>query len=168
MSEVYVGQILMSGFNFAPKNFAFCDGQLLPINQYQALFSLLGTQYGGNGTSTFALPDLRGRVPLGADGTYTQGRAGGTSGVTLNSAQLPPHNHGFVGTSATGTSRAPTNGLYASALVEPVYTASSGPQVQMASQTISPTGDSQPHDNMQPSLAINFSIALTGIFPSRS
>ena len=169
MSEVFLGQIMLGGFDFAPAHFALCNGQLLPISQNQALFSLLGTQYGGNGTTTFALPDTRGRAPLGADKNngYVQGQASGVETVTLTNSTLPAHVHAFMGSTADAAVRSPTDALYAKTSGENLY-AAPGTQATLASQTVSPSGGSQPHNNMQPYLAVNFFIALSGIFPSRS
>ncbi len=176
MSEYFIGQVLMTGFNFAPKYFAQCNGQLLPIAQNQALFSLLGTQYGGNGTTNFALPDLRARTPVGYATSVDPGwqppavqigEVGGVENVTLLSSNLPPHIHGAVGTSAAGTTRNPRNNLYATPGV-PIYGPSTGPQVPLNPQTLSATGGNQPHPNLQPYSTINFCIALQGIFPSRN
>jgi microcystin-dependent protein len=168
MSEVFLGQIMLGGFDFAPAHFALCNGQILPIAQNQALFSLLGTQYGGNGTTTFALPDMRGRTPLGADGnSYTQGQAGGIETVTLTNSTLPTHTHGFMGSTTDATARSPADALYGKTSNESIY-ASPGSQATLASQTVGASGGSQAHNNMQPYLATNFFIALSGIFPSRS
>jgi len=167
MSEVFLGQVMLGGFDFAPAHFALCNGQLLPIAQNQALFSLLGTQYGGNGTTTFALPDMRGRTPLGASNNYPQGQVGGAESVTLTNGNLPAHVHALMGSTANATSKPPTNALYGTTSGESIY-AASGTQATLASQTIGDTGGSQPHSNMQPYLAVNFFIALSGIFPSRN
>jgi microcystin-dependent protein len=176
MSDHFLGQILMAGFNFAPRYFARCDGQLLAISQNQALFSLLGTQYGGNGVTTFALPDLRGRAPLGYASSVDPGwqpsnvqigQLGGVETVTLLASQLPAHVHMANGTTANGTTRNPNNAVYAntsSALHGPA----TGPQVTLHPSTVANAGGTQPHPNMQPYTAINFCIALQGIFPSRN
>jgi microcystin-dependent protein len=176
MSEFFIGQVMLTGFGFPPKYFAQCNGQLLAIAQNQALFSLLGTQYGGNGTTNFALPNLQGRTPIGfassADGSWQPtpvqiGEMGGTENVTLLNANLPPHVHGAFGTTAAGTTRNPRNSLYAAPSV-PIYGPGSGPQVPLNPQTLSAAGGTQPHPNLQPYTTINFCIALTGIFPSRN
>ncbi|MDE2308220.1 MAG: phage tail protein [Xanthomonadaceae bacterium] len=177
MADVYIGQIMLAGFGFPPKGFAACNGQLLPINQYQALFSLLGTQYGGNGTTNFALPDLRGRVPVGAGpsadpawqpAALVQGTAGGAESVPLQGANLPPHTHTAQASSAAGTARNPANALYAGSGSESIYAPASGPQAALNAQTVGTTGSGAPHENMQPFRVVNFNIALTGYFPSRS
>ena len=168
MSDYFIGQVKMVGFNFAPRDFAFCNGQLLAISQNTALFSILGTTYGGNGQTTFALPDLRGRTPVGGNGLPVQlGEAGGQEAVTLTVNQIPPHTHGVYADTAAGTTRNPGNALYATTPT-PLHGPSNGPLVQLDPRTIGPSGGSQPHPNMQPYLAINFCIALFGFYPSRN
>ncbi|MGH8085781.1 MAG: phage tail protein [Lysobacter sp.] len=164
MSDVFLGQILPLAFNFAPRGFASCAGNIMSIAQNTALFSLLGTQYGGNGTTTFALPDLRGRVPLG-QASSPIGQAAGAEAVTLTDAQMPQHMHGAVGTSVAGSLRNPSGGLYGTA-TENLYTRA-GASVPLSPDTVLPAGGNQPHTNLQPYLALNFCIALQGIFPSR-
>ncbi|KGM53266.1 microcystin-dependent protein [Lysobacter daejeonensis GH1-9] len=182
MSEFFIGQVMMAGFGFAPKYFAQCNGQLLPINQNQALFSLLGTQYGGNGTTNFALPDLRGRTPVGyassVDPSWQPpavqiGQAAGAENVTLLASNLPAHGHPVNASTSDGTSRIPTGRMYANSTNSggtaiPLYGPSNGPRVGMNPQTVAPAGGNQPHSNLQPYTAINFCIALSGIFPSRN
>lgn len=181
MSEFFIGQIMMAGFDFAPKFWAQANGQLLPINQNQALFSLLGTQYGGNGTTNFALPDLRSRTPIGyassVDPSWQPpsvqiGQASGVENVTLLSTNLPAHAHSVNASTANGDNRNPTGRLYAtstnSAAVPNLYSASSGPLVPQSPQSVAPAGGNQPHPNLQPYSVINFCIALSGIFPSRN
>ncbi|MEO7065998.1 MAG: tail fiber protein [Rhodanobacter sp.] len=172
MSDYFIGQIMLTGFNFAPRNFALCNGQLMPIAQNQALFALLGVQYGGDGVRTFALPDLRGRVPLNSGAAtganYSAGDAGGVPSVTLNNANLPIHNHGMLGTSTAGAAKTPTGALYGNTSgTEALYAPSSGAQVVLAQQNLGAVGGNQPHNNMQPYEVVSFAIALTGIFPSR-
>lgn len=175
MSDFYLGQVMLTGFGFAPKGFAQCNGQLLPITQNQALFSLLGITYGGNGVSTFALPDLRGRLPVGYGAStdpnwqptnYPQGTAGGVEAVTLLQANLPAHAHVANATTAAGVARNPNNAMYGTPS-ESIF-GPSGNLVPLAPTDIGLTGSTQPHSNMQPFLAINFNIALTGVFPTRS
>jgi len=166
MTEIYLGQILPAAFQFAPKGFAQCNGQLMAIAQNQALFSLLGTQYGGDGRTTFALPDLRGRTPIGYNTSYPIGAVGGTETVTLTSQQLPTHAHQLVGTAAANTTRNP-NGAMLGASTGAEYAPTGGPQVDLAPNSIAAAGGNQPHENMQPYNVINYCIALTGIFPSR-
>lgn len=177
MAEYYVGQIMLSGFNFAPRGFAACNGQIMPISQNQALFALLGVMYGGNGQTTFALPNLQGRTPIHAGGSadpnwqptpYTQGQPLGVESVTLQPGQLPLHNHLANGTTTAGSIRNPTNTLYGNSGAEAIYAQSAGPQVTLAPQTVAPVGGNGTHQNMQPFRVLNFSIALSGIFPPRS
>lgn len=174
MTEVFVGQIMMTGFGFPPRGFALCNGQTMPIVQNQALFSLLGTRFGGDGRSTFALPDLQGRTPLGsgvsADPSwqpdpYPAGSVGGSEAVTVNTQQLPMHVHTASGTSAEGGQRNPTNALYGTN-AKPIY--APGAPIPLADQTVTQSGGNQPHDNMQPFGVISFCIALIGTYPSRS
>jgi microcystin-dependent protein len=176
MSEFFIGQIMMTGFNFAPRFWALSNGQLLPINQNQALFSLLGTQYGGNGTTNFALPDLRSRTPIGyassVDPSWQPpavqiGQASGVENVTLLSTNLPSHSHQLNATTSNGTTRNPNNAIYANSAVS-LFSASSGPAVPLNAATVGPSGGNQPHPNLQPYSVINFCVALSGIFPSRN
>ena len=175
MTDQYLGEIRPLAFNFAPQYWAQCNGQLLPINQYQALFSLLGTYYGGNGTNNFALPDLRGRVPFAQSGSYTIGQAGGTETVTLNQTTIPQHNHLFVGTTSSGNDLTPTNSGFLLGTVYNVHGSSAdnfyvaaGGLTPLNPGSVGPVGNSQPHTNIQPYLAINWCIALQGIYPSRN
>lgn len=168
MTEVFLGQVMPTAFNFAPKNFALCNGQLLPIAQNQALFSLLGTSYGGDGRVTFALPDLRGRTPIGMGPSNPIGQVSGQETVTLLTPQLPAHTHDFNGTTTLGTTRNPTGGLFAGTASTLLYSGTNGSQVPLAPQTVALAGGGQPHENMQPFKVINYCIALTGIFPSRN
>lgn len=167
MTEIFLGQILPAAFAFAPKGFAQCNGQMLAIAQNQALFSLLGTQYGGDGRVTFGLPDLRGRTPIGFNDTYPIGAAGGAETVTLTSQNLPTHVHQLSGTAATDTTRNPNGGLLGTATTN-LYAPTGGPQVLLAPGSVASTGGTHPHENMQPYSVINYCIALTGIFPSRN
>lgn len=178
MAEFFMGQVMMTGFNFAQKYFAFCNGQLLAINQNTALFSLLGTYYGGNGVNNFALPNLQGRSPVGfgssADPSwqpspYPLGTVTGTPTVTLLTSNLPAHNHTMAATTSPGAGRGLPSGLFAtaSASTENIY----GPAtnlVPLAPTSIGLTGGTQPHPNLQPYQAITFVIALQGIYPSRN
>ena len=170
MSEPFLGEIRAFGFNFAPRGWASCNGQLLPINQNQALFALLGTIYGGNGQTTFALPDLRGRVPInqgqssGAS-TYSLGQAIGVENVTLLVSQIPAHTHRLNASPDNATTTDPGNNLLA--VARSATYASSG-SAAMNPGAIAITGGSQPHENRQPYLTVNYCIALQGIFPSRN
>ena len=165
MSEPFLGEIRIMSFNFPPKGWAQCNGQLLPINQNQGLFSLLGTTYGGNGQTTFALPNLRGRVPIHMGNGHTQGEAAGSEAVTVNIQQLPQHLHLASASASGGDTPFANNTMLAAA--GNLYT---GPANLVALQASSVTnvGGSQPHLNMQPFLTLNFCIALQGIFPSQS
>lgn len=165
MSEPFLAEIKLFSFGFSPRGWANCAGQLLPINQNQALFSLLGTTYGGNGTTNFALPDFRGRAPLHWGGGVTLGERGGQETVSLTAAQMPSHAHPVSASSLPPSVGAPTGSTWASG-GSAAYAASAN--ASMAADTLSPSGGSQPHSNLQPHLALNFCIALQGIFPSRS
>ena len=169
MSDFFIGEIRIMSFNFAPRNWAMCSGQLLPINQNQALFSLLGTQFGGNGQTTFALPDMRGRVPIHMGGIngYVIGQNGGEVAHTLTMAEMPTHTHAMAATSAAAVAGVgPGSGIPAVAAHAPYRSGS--PQPLVAMHAMNSTGGSQPHNNMQPYLRINFCIALVGIFPARN
>lgn len=178
VSDFFIGQVMMTGFNFAPKFWAQCNGQLLPISQNQALFSLLGTQFGGNGTTNFALPDLRGRSPVGYASSVDpawqppgvqMGQTGGVENVSLLSTNIPAHTHGVNASTTPGDNRIPSNRVYATNTTagQSLYAASTGPVVPLNPQTVATAGGNQPHPNIQPYTAINFCIALSGIFPSR-
>jgi microcystin-dependent protein len=180
MSQPFLGEIIIFAGNFAPRGFALCQGQLLPISQNTALFSLLGTTYGGNGTTTFGLPDLRGRYPRGMGtgpglSTVVEGELGGAENQTLTLNEIPAHTHtatenvsnaaGTVGTpNGAFLAKDPTGGSV------PMYnsTATPGKALAAGAITVSPSGGSQPHPVLDPFLALNFCIALTGIFPSRN
>lgn len=174
MSEPFIAEIKIFGGNFAPRNFALCDGQLLAIAQNTALFSLLGTTYGGDGRTTFALPDLRGRVPIhpgNGPGLTSRrlGERGGAEDVTLNVNQIPAHNHSANAVTPAGNSNDAAGNYWADDAGVSSGTYHTGPaNAAMNAGTIGNTGGSQPHPNMQPFLAVNFIIALFGIFPSRS
>ncbi|MBO1752045.1 phage tail protein [Actinotalea sp. BY-33] len=167
MSEPFLGEVRMTSVNFAPKGWALCDGQLLLINQHQALFALLGTTYGGDGRTTFALPDLRGRMPVGGGtGPEVQlGQRGGAEQVTLTQSHLPPHSHSARAASGPATTADAAGGRWA-ATDQPHYGPS--PQVAMADGLVGQDGGSQPHPNVPPYLTVIFMIAIQGIFPSQS
>ncbi|MBD9512038.1 phage tail protein [Ensifer sp. ENS10] len=176
MTEVFLGQIMMTGFDFAPRGFALANGQLLPIAQNSALFSLLGTFYGGNGTTNFCLPNMQGRIPVAFGPSYDPswnptpmeiGQFSGSETVTLTTPQLPQHIHQGLGTSSTGVSRNPAGNLVGTTSTA-IYGAATGPQVTLASDAVAPAGGGQPHDNMQPFCVINFCVALAGSYPSRN
>ena len=188
--EPFLGMIALFGFNFPPRGWALCQGQMLPISTNAALFSLLGTTYGGNGQNTFQLPDLRGRVPIGygqGNGLpdYNIGQTGGEAAVTLVVPQMPQHSHVAVATSTStlngentpGTGALPQNHFLAgSGAAAKIYAPAAGTPAAMATGsvttattvTVSPMGGSLPHDNMQPYVAMNYCIALQGVFPSRN
>ena len=166
MSEPFLSEIKVVSFNFAPKGWALCNGQSLPINQNQALFSLLGTVYGGNGQTTFNLPNLRGRIPIHMGSGHTLGEAAGSTAVTVNIQQLPSHTHvAQASSSSTGTQPLPTG-----AFLAPLNNAYHPPDTltTLNPQTVTSVGGSQPHNNMMPYLTLNFCIALQGIFPSQT
>jgi microcystin-dependent protein len=165
MAEPFLAEIRIMSFNFPPKGWAFCDGQLLPINQNQALFSLLGTTYGGDGQRTFGLPNLQGRVPMHMGNGHVLGESAGTESHTVNIAELPSHIHTANGVNANATLADPTGHTLAAA--NTLYHPSPG-NTQLAPTTITSVGGSQPHENRQPYLTLNFSIALQGIFPSQT
>lgn len=167
MSNPFIGEIRMFGGNFAPLGWAFCDGQLMAIAENVALFSLIGTTYGGDGQNTFALPDLRSRVPLHTGPGFVQGQSGGVEQVTLTVAQMPAHNHSQIATTATATpAAAPSGSLVAASTATKFYGAA--PSTPTAPSAILPAGQGQPHDNMAPFLAVSFIISLFGIFPSQN
>ena len=165
MGQPYVGEIRMFGGNFAPAGWMFCEGQLLPISENETLFNLIGTTYGGDGQSTFGLPDLRGRLPLHQGNSFVLAQTGGVEEVTLSTQQIPSHNHMVVGTTGTGSQASPTNSVPAASNVVSLYS-SGAVSGTFASQMVVPTGGSQPHSNMQPYLCVSFIISLFGIFPS--
>jgi microcystin-dependent protein len=167
MSEPFLSEIRIFGFNFAPQGWAFCDGQLLPINQNQSLYSLLGTAFGGDGETTFALPDLRGRVPLHPDGALARGERDGEETVPLTTAQMPTHDHGLRASAEVASDVAPQSNLLAKKrrFGPDVYAAPSAPTA-LDPSSIANAGAGQGHSNLQPSLALTFCIALQGVFPS--
>jgi microcystin-dependent protein len=166
MAEPFLAEIRLVSFHFAPKGWALCNGQLLPINQNQALFSLLGTTYGGNGQTTFALPNLQGCAPIHAGNGHVLGERGGEETHTLIVGEMATHQHTAVATSATPDATSPAGGFWGNAGVS-AYS-SNPPNTTMAPQAASAAGGSQPHQNMSPYLVLNFVIALQGIFPSRN
>jgi len=165
MSEPFLGEVKIISWNFAPKGWAFCNGQLLPINQNQALFSILGTTYGGDGRVTFALPNLQGRTAVHTGNGIVLGQSAGETSHTLNISELPAHTHAPTGSAATGTLAAATGNLWGGSTANP-YSATANTLMNPA--CVLPTGGSQPHENMSPYLVLNFIIALQGIFPSQN
>jgi microcystin-dependent protein len=165
MSTPFLGEIKIVSFNFAPKGWALCNGQLLPINQNQALFALLGTYYGGDGRVNFALPDLRGRVPLHFGSGYVQGQRGGEENHTLIASETPAHTHLVTASSNAADQGSPAGNYWA---YETSNAYSANPDSSMYPQALGNFGGSQPHTNISPYLVLNFCIALQGIFPSQT
>lgn len=166
MSDPYIGEIKVISFNFPPKGWAFCNGQLLAINQNQALFSILGTMYGGDGRVNFALPNLQGRIPLHQGPGYNVGQAAGEAAHTLITTELPAHTHPGVGQStASNPGSSPAGAIWATA---PAAAYAPAPNTQLNPAAVGNAGSSQPHENQAPYLVLNFIIALVGIFPSRN
>jgi microcystin-dependent protein len=168
MAEPFTSEIRMMSFNYAPRGWALCNGQLLPINQNQALFSLLGTTFGGNGQTNFALPDLRARVPIHVGNGHTLGEKGGESAHTLSSSEMPTHTHVLNASSTAGDKALPNTGAPGNLLGVSPQQAYTAPQnfSAMAAASVTNAGGSQAHTNQQPFLTISFCIALQGIFPS--
>ncbi len=165
MAQPYVGEIRMFAGNFAPAGWMFCEGQLLPISENETLFQLIGTTYGGDGQSTFALPDLRGRLPLHQGNGFILAETGGAEEITLTTSQIPAHSHALLASADQGGSPNPAGNLTSRPPATFIYL-EDAPTVNMAAQAIGPVGGSQPHTNFQPYLCIDFIISLFGIFPS--
>ena len=165
MAMPYVGEIRMFAGNFAPAGWMFCEGQLLPISGNQALYALLGNRYGGDRVSTFALPDLRGRVPVHQGDGFLLAEIGGAEEITLTVSQIPAHTHSLLASKDLGNVSAPDRNVLSRSPSASVYR-EGGASVILAPQTLSPAGGSQPHTNLQPYLCINFIISLFGLFPS--
>ena len=168
MAQPYVGEIRMFAGNFAPAGWMFCEGQLLPISEYETLFNLIGTTYGGDGQSTFALPDQRGRIPLHFGNGFTLAETGGVETVTLTVSQIPSHNHAYLGTSSTANQTSPATNVVAQSLGGATLFNSANPNSPMGPNSTTATGGSQPHNNSQPYLCVDFIISLFGIFPSQT
>ena len=171
MSEPFLAEIRIVGFDFAPRSWAFCDGQILPINQNQSLYSLLGTTYGGDGRTSFGLPELRGRAPMHAGSgpgltARTLGARSGEEIHTLSTAEMPAHSHGVTGRTADATSADPGPAHALARVSSPLY--GDTPTGELAASSLTATGGGQAHENMQPYLALRFCIALQGLFPSRN
>jgi len=174
--DPFIAEIILFAGNFAPRGWAFCNGQLLSIAEHSALFSILGTTYGGDGRSTFALPDLRGRTPIHSGrgpglSAHNLGQMGGSENTTLTVANMPSHSHGMVAVTSPGTTNSPENaflGAYGTSAPPSGPYATDGTATSMNGKTIGNTGNSQPVANMQPYIAMNYIIALQGIFPSRN
>jgi microcystin-dependent protein len=173
MADPFVGQLMLVAFNFNPVGWQLAQGQIVPISQNTALFSLLGTQYGGNGTSNFALPNLQGNVPVGAGqgaglSEYFQGETGGSSTVTLLASETPNHNHTCSAKSALANATTPIGGAFADSKTGNLYTSAATPLAPMATSALSTfNGGSQPHENMMPYLGMYWIIAFQGVFPAR-
>lgn len=164
MAQPYVGEIRMFAGNFAPAGWMFCEGQLLPISENETLFQLIGTTYGGDGESTFALPDLRGRLPLHQGNGFTLAETGGAEEIMLTVNQIAAHSHPWLATTATATSRDPQNNMFGTAAGDVFVSVIDA--IPLSPNAISSTGGNQPHNNFQPYLCVDFIISLFGIFPS--
>ena len=167
MSSPYIGEIKMFAGTFAPAGWEFCSGQTLAISQYDILYALIGTTYGGDGVNTFRLPDLRGRLPIGRSNQRQLGQPGGSETVTLTAQQLPLHTHGVVGGSGAATSTSPDGRRFAASGSTP-YAGPGGSRTAMSTTAVTPTGGGQPHENRPPYMAINFIIATEGIYPGQA
>lgn len=167
MSDPFVGEIRMFAGNFAPYGWAFCDGQLLRISDFETLYSLVGTMYGGDGQSTFALPDLRGRLPLGGGGSYPLAQSAGLENVTLTASQIPAHTHPIARQNGDATTSLPAGNLPATCPTATPYGSPTASTYLHAAATAN-TGGNQPHSNMQPYLCVSFIISLYGIYPTQS
>jgi microcystin-dependent protein len=173
MADPFVAEIRIFGFNFAPKGWAFCDGQLLPISQNTALFSLLGTTYGGDGKSTFALPDMQGNAPMHPGqgpglSLHDLGETGGSETVTLLESEFPSHSHALNVSQADAIERLPGGQQLATGIAVGMYGSLASNLVQLSPNALTPAGGDLPHNNMQPYLTLNFCIALQGVFPPRT
>jgi microcystin-dependent protein len=168
MAQPFLGEVRLMSFVFPPKNWALCNGQLLPINQNQALYSVLGTYYGGDGHTTFGLPDFRTRMPIGIGGQYAVGQKGGEATHTLAMSEMPSHSHvTFASASVANTSTA-SNSVALAQTQQAFLYSPVGNNSTMAGNALGPYGNSQPHENMQPYMTVSFCIALVGIFPNRN
>ena len=172
MSNPFIGEIRMFGGNFAPQGWAFCDGTLMQISQNDTLFNLIGTTYGGDGQNTFALPDLRGRVPIHQGtaaglSTYVIGENGGVETETLSTTQIPAHRHGLLANPAPGALSGPSGSYFGASSSLALYSGNS-PNASLNAAALSNGGGSQPHDNLQPFLCVSFIISLFGVFPTRN
>jgi microcystin-dependent protein len=167
MAQPYVGEIRMFAGNFAPAGWMFCEGQLLPISENEILFQLIGTTYGGDGQSTFALPDLRGRLPLHQGNGFILAETGGAEQITLTVSQIPVHSHPFLGTASIAAGNSSVNALPAQTTGTTIFPyGSDQPPTTLSPTSIGPVGGSQPHTNFQPYLCVDFIISLFGLFPS--
>lgn len=167
MAQPYVGEIRMFAGNFAPAGWAICNGQQIPISENDTLFNLIGTTYGGDGRTTFAVPDLRGRAPMHYGNGYVIGQVAGTENVTLTTQQIPAHTHGMQASGGAPNSTSPTNSFLGTSSQVTMYFGDP-PNVNMNANAISAVGGNQPHENMQPYLVINYIISLYGLYPSQT
>jgi microcystin-dependent protein len=165
MATTYIGEIRMVGFNFAPAGWALCNGQLLAISEYETLYNLIGTTYGGDGQTTFALPNLQGRVPIHQGNDYVMGQLAGTETVTLTLSEIPVHSHQLNAQRAAGNLTGPTNGIWADSALEQF---SSGPPTTSMAAGLETSGGDQAHNNMPTFQCVNFVISLFGVYPSQS
>lgn len=168
MAQPYVGEIRMFAGNFAPAGWMFCEGQLLPISENETLFQLIGTTYGGDGESTFVLPDLRGRLPLHQGNGFILAETGGAEEITLMVSQIPAHSHAMVASTNTGTGPNPQDNVLDQMSGAILFYKDQAPTVAMSANNVGPVGGSQPHTNFQPYLCVDFIISLFGIFPSQT
>lgn len=168
MAEPFLGEIQIFGFNWPPRGWALCDGQVMPINQNQSLYSLLGTTYGGDGRTTFALPDLRSRVPVHRGDGHSLGSKTGAESVALTLSQLPNHTHALHASTTAGDTKLPVQNVSAASTNGNLNLYSSTTDTTMAADAVAPVGNGQAHENMQPFLTVSFCIALQGLFPSRN
>ena len=167
MAQPYVGEIRMFAGNFAPAGWMFCEGQLLPISENETLFQLIGTTYGGDGQSTFGLPDLRGRLPMHQGNGFTLAEQGGAEEITLTVSQIPGHTHPLLANTGAGNVNTPANTVLAASPTLDMYR-EAAPSVTLNPVAVTPVGGSQPHTNFQPYLCVDFIISLFGIFPSQT
>lgn len=168
MAQPYVGEIRMFAGNFAPAGWMFCEGQLLPISEYETLFNLIGTTYGGDGQSTFALPDLRGRLPIHFGKGFVLADSGGAEEITLTVQQIPVHNHAVVASTVAGAVNSPVNQVIAASPSIKLFIQDTPDSTLNIPNSVTPVGGSQPHTNFQPYLCVDFIISLFGIFPSQT
>lgn len=168
MAQPYVGEVRIFAGNFAPAGWMFCEGQLLAISELETLFQLIGTTYGGDGQETFALPDLRGRIPLHQGSGFILAETGGVEAVTLSVNQIPSHSHALLASSGTGSQASPKDGVFAGHRDHKVFANTQAPEGALSPNALNPTGGSQPHDNFPPYLCVNFIISLYGIYPSQT
>jgi microcystin-dependent protein len=167
MAQPYIGEIRMFAGNFPPAGWMFCEGQLLPISENETLFTVIGTTYGGDGQSTFGLPDLRGRIPMHQGNSFTLAETGGVETVTLTANQIPAHTHPMLASTDPATVPNPQNNVLATTASATPYF-NNTPASPLSPQSISPVGGSQPHNNFQPYLCVDFIISLFGLFPSQT